>query len=142
MQIHADKAGLLLLIASGQQTGDDTCEHIAASSRRHSCIACRIEDHMSVGQTERRMMPFQDDESLQALGKGAGLGELFVAVGAVTFQPLQFLGVGGQDDTLRHLLQPGAMVSHDVDGIGIDDDRTLTASDLCNDGNSRLLGGA
>ena len=97
---------------------------------------------MSVGQAEGRMVTFQDDESLKALRKGAGLHELLVAVGAVTLETFQFLGVGGEDDTLRHLLQPSTMIGQDVDGVGIDDNRTLTASDLCDYGDGRLLIGA
>ena len=60
----------------------------------------------------------------------------------MTFQTVEFLGVGGHDDTLGQLLQPCAMTGQNINGVGIYHCGALTAAQLCNDGNCRLLAGS
>ena len=39
VQVHADEAGVLLLVAAGQQSGDDARQHVTAAGSRHTGVA-------------------------------------------------------------------------------------------------------
>lgn len=79
MQVHADETCLMALVASGKQSADDTREHVAAASRCHAGVACRVEKDVSVGNAECRVMAFKDDVAVDALGQLASFRQLFVA---------------------------------------------------------------
>ena len=84
VQVHADEAGILSFVTSGQQSGDDTSEHVATARRRHTGIAGRVEDDVTVGETEGRVMTFENHIALNPLGEAAGFGKHFVTVVTVT----------------------------------------------------------
>ena len=84
VQIHADEAGILLFVASCQQTGDNTREHVAAACRGHTCITRRVEDDVAVWKAEGRVVTLQDNIALNALCEITGLGEQFETIVAVT----------------------------------------------------------
>ena len=73
-------------------------------------------------------MTFQQDIGLQSLCQIAGLHQTLVAVGTGTFQTVELFWVRSHDDIFWQLLDPSAVVSEDIDGIGIGYDGTLRAA--------------
>ena len=94
---------------------------------------------MPARTADGRVVTFQNDISLQSLSQFAGLDEPFVAVGRMSVQTVEFLGMWRHDDALRQLLQPGTMVGQDVQRVSIGHNRALRTAQLGNQCNSRLL---
>ena len=104
MQIDTKDAGVLLFVATRQQTGDDARQYIATASSSHAGIACGIEQYIAVGQADGSMVSLQDDKAFQPLCQVTGFGQPFVAVGTVSFQSVELLGVRCKDNALWQLL--------------------------------------
>ena len=72
VKVHAYLAGVTALIASCQQPGDDSRQHITTSGGCHSTVARGVEYYMSVRKTQRRVMTFQDDVAMNVLSQVLG----------------------------------------------------------------------
>ena len=142
VQVHSYHTGVLSFVTPGKQSCDDTCEYVTAASCCHSGIACGVEDDVTIGKTEGRVMTLEDDVAIDMFCEVTRLGESFVTVVAVALESFEFLGMRREDDTLRQLLHPCPVVGQDVYRVSIGNDRTLCTSQLCYECHSRLFTGA
>ena len=140
MQVHTHKAGIGLIVAARQQSGDDAGQHVAAARRRHAGIAGGIDDDATVGQTEGRIVPFQDNIGTQPLSHVARLGQSVVAaIAHAARETVELSRMGCHDDALRQLLHPCTVIGQDVQRVGIDEDGALRPPDLRDEGDGSVL---
>ena len=85
---------------------------------------------MAVRTAQGRAVPFQNDVGLQPLRQVAGFQQPFEAVGRMSLQAVELLGVRCEDNILWQLLNPRPMVGQNIDGISIADQRALGAAQL------------
>ena len=85
-------------------------------------------------------MTFQNDVGTEAFRHIASLRQSVVAtVADAARQTIELSGMRRHDDALRQLLHPSTVVGKDVQGVGIDEDRTLRAPDLCDEGDGGVF---
>ena len=101
MHIDSQQGGVACGVSLRQQSQQDARQHIAAATCGHAGITRGVEAAFSIGRDDDGVSPFQYNVYFGLPGQFAGTLQTLVAVLAFAHQPLQFLGVRGQDASLR-----------------------------------------